>query len=79
MKDKSEVIIVTGSSGMIGSALIHKLAAKYHVVGFDHDGYPLFPAEAKWDYPKSKVTTEKVMHEQRSNIPTSDDAYSGGL
>jgi UDP-glucose 4-epimerase len=166
MKNKTEVIIVTGSSGMIGSALIHKLAAKYHVVGFDHDGYPLPPAEAecvcvdltsdarmdfafkrvryaygnkiaavvhlaayydflgepsdlydkvtvkgtermlkylqdfeveqfifsssmlvykpsspgvliteesplepKWDYPKSKVTTEKVMHEQRGNIP----------
>jgi nucleoside-diphosphate-sugar epimerase len=38
MKDKTEVIIVTGSSGMIGSALIHKLAEKYHVVGYEmHD------------------------------------------
>ncbi|NDP22115.1 MAG: NAD(P)-dependent oxidoreductase [Paludibacter sp.] len=33
-----ELIIVTGSSGMIGSALIHKLAEKYQVVGFDQDG-----------------------------------------
>ncbi|NEN23811.1 NAD(P)-dependent oxidoreductase [Cryomorpha ignava] len=166
MKDKTEVVIVTGSSGMIGSTLIHKLAEKYHVVGFDQDGYPFPPVEAecvcvdltsddrmdfafkriryaygnkiasvvhlaayydflgepsdlydkvtvkgtermlkylqdfeveqfifsssmlvykpsspgvliteasplepKWDYPKSKVTTEKVMHEKRGEIP----------
>jgi nucleoside-diphosphate-sugar epimerase len=151
---------------MIGSALIHKLAEKYHVVGFDQDGHPFPPIEAecvcvdltsddrmdfafkriryaygnkiasvvhlaayydflgepsdlydkvtvkgtermlkylqdfeveqfifsssmlvykpsspgvlikeesplepKWDYPKSKVTTEKVMHEKRGKIP----------
>ncbi|CAN5183929.1 N/A [soil metagenome] len=166
MKDKTELIIVTGSSGMIGSALIHKLAEKYQVVGFDQDGYPFPPVEAecvcvdltsddrmafafkriryayghkiasvvhlaayydflgepselydkvtvkgtermlkylqdfeleqfifsssmlvykpsspgvliteesplepKWDYPKSKVTTEKVMHDKRGEIP----------
>jgi nucleoside-diphosphate-sugar epimerase len=166
MKDKNEVVIVTGSSGMIGSTLIHKLAEKYHVIGFDQDGYPNPPVEAecvcvdltsdermdfafkrvryaygnkiasvvhlaayydflgepsdlydkvtvkgtermlnylqefeveqfifsssmlvykpsspgvliteesplepKWDYPKSKVTTEKVMHEKRGEIP----------
>ncbi|CAM4021963.1 NAD-dependent epimerase/dehydratase family protein [Gillisia hiemivivida] len=165
-KPNKEVVIVTGSSGMIGSALIHKLSEKYHVVGFDQDGYPFPPVEAecvcvdltsdsrmdfafkriryaygnkiasvvhlaayydflgepsdlydkvtvkgtermlkylqdfkveqfifsssmlvykpsspgvliteesplepKWDYPKSKVTTEKVMHEQRGEIP----------
>ncbi|ADR22064.1 UDP-glucose 4-epimerase [Marivirga tractuosa] len=166
MKDKTDVVIVTGSSGMIGSSVIHKLAEKYHVVGFDKDGYPFPPVEAecvcvdltsdermefafkriryaygnkiaavvhlaayydflgepsdlydkvtvkgterllkflqdfeveqfifsssmlvykpsspgvliteesplepKWDYPKSKVTTEKVMQEQRGEIP----------
>jgi len=42
-----EVVIVTGSSGMIGSALIHKLAEKYQVVGFDQDGYPNPPVEAE--------------------------------
>ncbi len=165
-KPNKEVIIITGSSGMIGSALIHKLAEEYHVVGFDQDGYPFPPVEAecvcvdltndarmdfafkriryaygnkiasvvhlaayydflgepsdlydkvtvkgtermlkylqdfeveqfifsssmlvykpsspgvliteesplepKWDYPKSKVTTEKVMHEKRGEIP----------
>ena len=35
MKDKTGVVIVTGSSGMIGSALIHNLVEQYHVVGFD--------------------------------------------
>jgi len=27
------------------------------------------PLEPKWDYPKSKVTTEKLIHEQRGEIP----------
>lgn len=47
MKDKPEVVIVTGSSGLLGSALIHKLAKKYHVVGFDQAGYPFPPVEAE--------------------------------
>jgi len=42
-----KIVIVTGSSGMIGSALIHKLAEKYQVVGFDQDGYPNPPVEAE--------------------------------
>ncbi|MBK5245458.1 MAG: NAD(P)-dependent oxidoreductase [Eubacteriaceae bacterium] len=165
-KPKKEVIIVTGSSGLIGTSLIHKIAPQYRVVGMDNTGYPFPPKEAecvcmditsdesmsfnferiryeygnriasvvhlaayydflgkpsdlydkitvkgterllkflqdfeveqfifsssmlvykpsspgvpiteesplepKWDYPKSKVTTEKVMHEKRSKIP----------
>jgi UDP-glucose 4-epimerase len=165
-KHRKEVIIVTGSSGMIGSKLIHKMAAQYRLAGFDLAGFPYPPAEAecicvdltsdesvefaferiryeygnkiasvvhlaayydflgkpsdlydkitvkgtkrllkslqdfeveqfifsssmlvykpsspgvkiteesplepKWDYPKSKVTTEKLIHEQRGEIP----------
>ena len=30
-----DVILVTGSSGFIGSALINKLAGRYRLVGFD--------------------------------------------
>ena len=41
MKDKTEVVIVPGSLGMIDSALIHKLAEKHRVVGFDQDDYPM--------------------------------------
>lgn len=163
---KKEVIIVTGSSGMIGTALIHKLASNFRIAGFDNVGNPYPPIEAeciciditsdksmetvfervryeygnkiasvihlaayydflgkpsdlydkitvkgtermlkflqnfeveqfifsssmliykpsspgvkidenypllpKWDYPKSKVATEKIMHEQRGSIP----------
>lgn len=165
-KPRKEVIIVTGSSGMIGSKLIHKMATQYRLAGFDLAGFPYPPAEAecicvdltsdesvefaferiryeygnkiasvvhlaayydflgkpsdlydkitvkgterllkslqdfeveqfifsssmlvykpsspgvkiteesplepKWDYPKSKVTTEKLIHEQRGEIP----------
>ena len=35
------------------------------------------PILAKWDYPKSKVATEKVMHETRGNIPTVSMRISG--
>lgn len=47
MKNKFEAVIVKGSSGMIGTALIHTLAEKYHVVGFDQAGYPFPPVEAE--------------------------------
>lgn len=166
MKNKTEVVIITGSSGLIGTALIHRLAPQFRIAGLDNTGYPFPPKEAecvcmditsdesmafvferiryeygnkiasvvhlaayydflgkpsdlydkitvkgtqrllkflqdfeveqfifsssmlvykpsspgvkiteesplepKWDYPKSKVTTEKVMHEKRGKIP----------
>jgi UDP-glucose 4-epimerase len=50
VKDQSinkEVIIVSGSSGLIGSALIHKIAPLYKLVGLDNVGYPYPPAEAE--------------------------------
>ena len=42
-----EVIIVTGSSGLIGTGIIKRLAEKYHLVGLDNTGYPFPPAEAE--------------------------------
>ena len=42
-----EVVIVTGSSGFIGSALVKRLAERYRVVGFDRDIPPHPPAEAE--------------------------------
>ena len=49
MTDNSDkpVVIVTGSSGYIGSAIVKKLAAKYRVIGFDRDAAPHPPAEAE--------------------------------
>ncbi len=42
-----EVVIVTGSSGLIGTALVKRLASKYRVVGLDNTGYPFPPKEAE--------------------------------
>jgi UDP-glucose 4-epimerase len=50
VKDQStnkEVIIVSGSSGLIGSALIHKIAPLYRLVGLNNVGYPYPPAKAE--------------------------------
>jgi nucleoside-diphosphate-sugar epimerase len=33
--DKQDVVIITGSSGFIGSALIKKIAGRFALVGFD--------------------------------------------
>ncbi|WP_020607683.1 NAD-dependent epimerase/dehydratase family protein [Spirosoma spitsbergense] len=41
-----DVIIVTGSSGLIGRALVKKLTASYQMVGFDRPGPPYPPEEA---------------------------------
>lgn len=45
--NKKEVIIISGSSGLIGTALIHKLAPHYRLVGLDNTGYPFPPSEAE--------------------------------
>lgn len=44
---QGEVVIVTGSSGLIGSALIPVLAEHYRVVGFDSERPPHPPPEAE--------------------------------
>ena len=33
--DQRKVVVVTGSSGFLGSAVVEMLAEKYRVVGFD--------------------------------------------
>lgn len=43
--------------------LIYKPKAPDQKIGEDA------PLEPSWDYPKSKVSTEKIIHEQRGNIP----------
>lgn len=42
-----EIIIVTGSSGFIGSAVIRALGEKYRLVGFDNEGSTHPPAVAE--------------------------------
>lgn len=41
------VVIVTGSSGYIGSAIVERLAKHYRVIGFDREAEPHPPAEAE--------------------------------
>src|SRR5581483_2397416 len=43
----SDVVLITGSSGRIGTALIHRLADRFRLIGFDDPGppYPARPAE----------------------------------
>lgn len=44
---KKDIVVVSGSSGLIGSALIKKLAGKYQVIGLDHAEAPYPPHEAE--------------------------------
>ena len=41
------VVVVTGSSGLLGSAVIRALAPRYQLVGFDRVGPPYPPLEAE--------------------------------
>lgn len=41
------LIIVSGSSGLIGTAVIKALAPRYAIVGLDNKGYPYPPPEAE--------------------------------
>ena len=40
------VVLVTGSSGFIGSAVVDRLAQRYTVIGLDRPGEPHPPASA---------------------------------
>lgn len=43
----NETVLVTGSSGLIGSAVINSLAERFRIVGFDRDGSPHPPPAAE--------------------------------
>jgi nucleoside-diphosphate-sugar epimerase len=43
----SDVVLVTGSSGLIGRPLIRRLAGNFRIVGFDREGWPNPPKEAE--------------------------------
>ncbi|MEZ4616083.1 MAG: NAD(P)-dependent oxidoreductase [Caldilineaceae bacterium] len=40
-------VLVTGSSGFIGTALIKQIAKDYQIIGFDHVGFPFPPPQAE--------------------------------
>ena len=43
----NNVVIVTGSSGLIGAAVVRGLARDYTIIGFDREGDPTPPIEAE--------------------------------
>ena len=47
MNNGKTAVIVTGSSGLLGSAVVRRLAHEFRVVGFDREGYPHPPPEAE--------------------------------
>ncbi|MGH7458147.1 MAG: NAD-dependent epimerase/dehydratase family protein, partial [Longimicrobiaceae bacterium] len=47
MESQKELALVTGSSGLIGAALIRQIADRHRVVGFDRTGDPHPPKEAE--------------------------------
>ena len=44
---RKDVVVISGSSGLIGSAFIRRLASQYRLAGLDNAGYPFPPAEAE--------------------------------
>ena len=47
MSEDANVVIITGSSGFIGSALVKHLAQRYRVIGFERDEASHPPADAE--------------------------------
>src|SRR5690554_112677 len=47
MTSDKETILVTGSSGLIGAAVIKRLGQDFQAVGFDQEGNPTPPIEAE--------------------------------
>jgi nucleoside-diphosphate-sugar epimerase len=47
MNPPKPIVAITGSSGLIGSALVKRLATNFHVIGFDRAGPPHPPPEAE--------------------------------
>jgi len=47
IKTKKDIIVVSGSSGLIGTTLINELSKNYLVIGLDNIGYPFPPITAE--------------------------------
>lgn len=47
MESQTGIVLITGSSGLLGSASVRKLADRFRVVGFDREGYPHPPPQAE--------------------------------
>ncbi len=47
MNTHKDIVIVTGSSGFIGCAVVNRFAEQYRVIGFDAEGPPHPPPAAE--------------------------------
>ncbi len=59
MRAEKPVVLITGSSGFIGSALRHAFETRYHVVGFDRPATP-HPTEAGEHVPCDLTSDQSV-------------------
>jgi nucleoside-diphosphate-sugar epimerase/uncharacterized membrane protein len=68
--EEPDVVIITGSSGNIGTAAIHRLAARYRIVGFDDPGppYPARPAHCVAVDMESQASIEAGLKSVRQKL-----------
>jgi nucleoside-diphosphate-sugar epimerase len=69
MDAERETVLVTGSSGLIGSAVCRRLAPRYRVVGFDRPGAPHPPAAVECvdlDVTSDESVRQALTHVRRS-------------
>lgn len=45
---KKDIVLITGSSGRLGSALANRLHGRCKIVGFDNEGAPFPPEDVDW-------------------------------
>ncbi len=66
MMTEREIVLITGSSGLIGSAVAMRLHPLYHVIGFDRPGEPHPPAQIECiDF---DVTSEESVREALQQV-----------
>ncbi len=74
LNDKKPVIVVTGSSGLIGTRIIGRLAADYQIVGLDKEGNPYPTKEAECvnfditDSDSIKLALDRIRYGYRDKI-----------
>lgn len=69
-----DLVIITGSSGLIGTRLIEKLSDNFQIVGLDKQGNPYPPKEAEFVYfditkeDSIRAAMERIRHVYGNNI-----------
>ena len=63
---RRDVVVVTGASGLIGSAVVRALVARFQVIGFDLSGDSNPPPEAECVC--VDVTSDKSVHDGLARV-----------